>query len=189
VFRASFSMIHADIFMANTEAINFQEYQGVVNLQQNTGDPNHIFCLSQGPASFAYPVNNGGYAPYTGTNYSQRAADWFDPGMRMPYVMSWAAGVQYELKKNYLLELQYMGQGAVGLVNTKNINQIPLSIYKTADAATLNTIFSSQQNYLPFPQFGTIRLVSNFGHNTYHSGNIRLERRYNSGFTWNAFYT
>src|SRR6185369_3631569 len=77
VFRASFSMIHADIFMANTEAINFQEYQGVVNLQQNTGDPNHIFRLSQGPASFAYPVNNGGYAPYTGTNYSQRAADWF----------------------------------------------------------------------------------------------------------------
>jgi hypothetical protein len=82
-----------------------------------------------------------------------------------------------------------MGQGGVGLVNTKNINQIPLSLYQSAPVATLNQIFTNQQNFLPSPHFGTVRLISNFGHNTYHSGNLRFERRYSSGLTYSGYYT
>ena len=108
--------------------------------------------------------------------------------MRMPYVMTWSGGLQYEVKRNYLVELQYMGQAGVGLINSLNMNQIPLSIYNTASVATLNTIYANQQNYLPHPQFGTISYYSNFSHNTYHSLNLRFERRYSSGLAFSAYY-
>jgi hypothetical protein len=38
------------------------------------------------------------------------------------------------------------------------------------------------------PQFGTINLLSNFNHNTWHSGNITVEKRYSRGLTLNASF-
>jgi hypothetical protein len=45
------------------------------------------------------------------------------------------------------------------------------------------------QNFKPYPQFGNINLISNFGHNTYHAATLRFEKRYSRGLTLNAFYT
>ena len=39
-----------------------------------------------------------------------------------------------------------------------------------------------------YPQFGTINLLSNFNHNTWHSGNITVEKRYGKGLMFNASY-
>lgn len=189
VFRGSFGIVHADIFMANTENIMFQEYQALANVQAPPGEPNVAFRLSQGPPAIRYSVQPGGYSPFIGTNYSQRDADRWDPNMRMPYVMSWTAGFQYEIKRDHLVELQYLGQGGVGLINGRNINQIPLSVYATESSTALNSIFSNQQAALPYPHFGTVRLYSNFGHNTYHGMNVRFERRYSSGLAYNIYYT
>ena len=86
--------------------------------------------------------------------------------MRMPYVMTWSGDVQYEVKRDYLVELQYMGQAGVGLINP----------------------YANQQNY-PYPQFGTISYYSNFSHHTYHSLNLRFARRYGSGLAFSAYYT
>jgi hypothetical protein len=45
------------------------------------------------------------------------------------------------------------------------------------------------QNYKPWPHFGNVNHYSNFGHNSYHSGTIKFEKRYSSGFTLTTFYT
>src|SRR4029079_6710978 len=68
-----------------------------------------------------------------------------------------------------------------------DMNAIPLDISR--DPAILNQIFQASQNYKPFPQFGAINFYSNFGHNTYHAGTVRVEKRYSSGLTMPALYT
>ena len=185
VFRASFDVVHSDIYSNGTMAFN--EYQATANVQAPSGDPRHVFVLSQGPPAFQYVVQPDGSSPYIGTNYSSRSASFIDGNLRLPYVMSWSGGIQYELRNNYLIDLKYQGQSGVGLYNSWNINAIPLNI--SSDPAVLNTIYANQQSYLPYPQFGSITYYSNFGHNTYHGGTVRLEKRYSRGFTLNVFYT
>src|SRR5205085_1871323 len=107
--------------------------------------------------------------------------------MRMPYIMSWSADIQYQFAQAWLLETSYQGTAGVGLLNYWNINAIPLNI--STNPTVLNQIFAATQNYLPYPQFGQIRHYSNYGHNTYHGGTIRVEKRFSRGTTLNAFYT
>jgi hypothetical protein len=185
-FRAAFGVIHADV-LAPTQNIGFDEYVATATVAQAPGNPNYVFKLSQGPPSVAYNVQSNGTAPFVGTNYSTRTATWWDPNMRNPYIMSWSGGVQWEFARNWLTEMLYQGQAGVGLINAWNINALPLNI--STNPATLATIYKAQQNYLPYPQFGTITGYSNYGHDTYHSGTLRVERRYTSGVSITAFYT
>jgi len=188
VFRASFGMVHQDLFAAERNIL-FQEYLATANLAAPVGDPQHIFRLSQGPPNIPYNVQPDGSVPtvIVNNNYSGREAHMWDPNMRMPYVMSWSAGLQWGFRPNWVLEGQYQGQSGVGLINNWNINVIPLNI--SSDPAVLNQIFTNQQNYVPYPNFGAIRMFSNFGHNSYHGGTVRVEKRMSGGLTFNAFYT
>src|ERR1035437_6979376 len=186
VLRSSFGIMTVDLG-ATTSGMNLEEYQATINVQQASGNPNQAFFLSQGPGAVNYPLASNGTVPYGGTNYSSRNATWYDPNLRSPYIMNWSAGLQYEFRKNWLAELLYQGTSGVGLLEGWNINQIPLNT--STDPTVLTKIYQSQQNYLPYPQFGTINLYSNFGHNTHHAGTIRLEKRYSTGMTLNAFYT
>lgn len=77
--------------------------------------------------------------------------------------------------------MNYVGNAGVGLLNSWNVNQIPLDI--STNRATLDQIFTQTQLYRPYPQFGNINLFSNFGHSTYHSGTARVEKRYTQGLT------
>jgi hypothetical protein len=186
VFRASFGLIHQDIFATDRNSM-FQEYLATANIQAPVGDPQHVFRLSQGPPSFRYNVQPDGSVPFVGTNFSGRPAHRWDPNMRMPYVMSWSGGIQYAFRQNWVVEGQYQGQSGVGLINNWNMNVIPLDI--SNDPAVLNQIFTAQQNYRPFTNYGDVRLFSNFGHNSYHGGTLRVEKRMSGGLTFNSFYT
>jgi hypothetical protein len=85
------------------------------------------------------------------------------------------------------MEATYQGSRGVRLLNAWDINQIPLNI--STDPNVLRTIFQSQQNFKPYPQFGTIRHYSNYGDNSYHGITLRGEKRYSHGLVLNAFYT
>lgn len=186
VFRSSFGIIHQDIFATATN-IMYDEYLATATVQAPVGDPRPVFRLADGPPAFRFNVNSDGSVPFVGTNYSSRNASWFDPNMRMPYIMSWSGGMQWNFRENWLLEGIYQGQSGVGLINTWDTNRIRLDV--SQDPTVLNTIFTSAQNYKPYPQFGAVNLISNFGHNTYHSATIRTEKRYSAGMTLNIFYT
>ncbi len=186
VFRASFGLIHQDIFAQATN-IMFNEYLATATVQAPVGDPRHVFRLSDGPPNIRFNVQPDGSVPFVGTNFSSRAASWYDPNMRMPYVMSWSGGLQYEFARNWLLDAQYQGQSGVGMVNNWDINAIPLDV--STNTTTLNTIFQNAQNYKPYTQFGSVNHYSNYGHNSYHSGTVRVEKRYQAGLAFNAFYT
>src|SRR4051812_22924983 len=53
----------------------------------------------------------------------------------------------------------------------------------------MNQVFQNYQNYRPFPNFASIYQWSNYGHSTYHSGTVRVEKRYSRGLTMQGFYT
>src|SRR5688572_12083279 len=186
VFRSSFGMVHQDIF-ATGNNILFQEYLATANIAAPVGDPRHVFRLSQGPPAFRYEVQPDGSVPFIGTNFAGRSAQWWDPNMRMPYVMSWSGSIQWEFADNMLFETLYQGQSGVGLINNWDINAIPLNI--STDVNVLNTIFQNQQNYKPSTNFGSINHFSNYGHNTYHGATFRVEKRHSAGISFNAFYT
>lgn len=184
VFRASFDILTMD----EPGPGGFEEYTGTFNILQPVNDPRHQFTLSQGPGPHDYVVLPDGTVPYTGANFGSRTATWRDPNLRRPYVSNWSAGFQHELSSTLILNLLYQGTSGVGLTRNWNINEIPLSIALGGDRALQDQVFAAQQNYRYYPQFGTINLLSNFNHNTWHSGNIKLEKRYSHGLTFNASY-
>jgi Carboxypeptidase regulatory-like domain len=186
VFRGNFGLITADL-LANSINQNFEEYLATANLQPPAGDPRPAFFLSQGPPSMQFNIAPDGSTPFIGTNFSARSVSWFDPNMRMPYIMNWSSGFQYEFLQNWVAEVLYQGSAAVGLLNDWNINVLPLNV--ASDFATLDQIRREYQNFRPYPQFGTISHFSNYGHNTYHGVTVRVEKRFASGFALSSFYT
>lgn len=185
VLRGSFGVTHSDLF-TNSINQNFEEYLATAVVQAPVGDPTPVFRLSQGPPAFTFNVASDGSVPFAGTNYTGRNASWYDPNMRLPYIGTWSAGIQYQFAGTWLLETVYQGSTGVGLLNNWNINVVPLDI--SSDPVRLQQIFQNYQNFKPYPQFGGINHFSNYGHNSHHSGTMRVEKRYASGITLNAFY-
>ena len=185
VFRASFGTMTVD----NTGiGGGFDEYAGTFNILQPVGDPRQVFQLGNGPGPIRYVVNSDGTVPYTGANFGSRNATWRDPNLRNAYVMNWSGGFQYQPGNTWVVSAQYQGSAGVGLQRNWNINGIPLSIALGGDRSLQDTVFQAQQNYQIYPQFGTVNLLSNFNHNTWHSGNIAVEKRYGKGLVFNTSF-
>lgn len=186
VFRGNFGVITSDL-LTNTLNNNFEEYFATANVEAPPGDPRPVFRLSQGPPTVRFNTNADGSVPFVGSNYGARTATWFDPNMRMPYVMNWSAGFQYNFSQSWLAELLYQGSSGVGLLNNWDMNVLPLDV--SNDPVRLEQIRQQYQNFRPFPQFGSIQHYSNYGHNTYHGATLRVEKRYSAGLTVTSFYT
>ena len=186
VFRGGFAVNTLDLWV-NSLRENFEEYLATAVIEQPPGNPDIAFKLSQGPPPVQFNIQPDGSAPFIGTNYSGRSASYYDSNMRAPYVMNWNAGFQKELGSNYLLEFTYQGSAGVGLLNRWDINQIPLNI--STDPAQLEIVRRSAQNYKPYPQFGSVLHYSNYGHSSFHSGTVKVEKRMSSGLSFTSFYT
>ncbi len=186
VFRGGFSMNTLDLW-ATATGQNFDEYLATATVARPVGDPAVAFYLKDGPGPISYPVLQNGTSPFQGTNYSTRSASFFDPNMRMPYIMNWNGTVAHQLNSSILIEASYQGSAGVGLLNSWNINVVPLNIFSTF--ADLDNVRRNVQNFKPFPHFGDITHYSNYGHSTFHSGTIKLEKRYSHGLNFVTFYT
>lgn len=186
VFRSGFAVNTLDVWTNGLQE-NFDEYLATAVVQPPAGNPDVAFYLSQGPPPIKFNILPNGSSPYVGTNYSGRNASYYDPNMHSPYVMNWNAGFQWQFASNMLVELSYQGSAGVGLLNRWDINAIPLNIANNFN--DLDRIRRAAQNYKPYPQFGSIYSYSNYGHNTYHSGTLRFEKRFSHGMTLTSFYT
>ncbi|HYM09151.1 MAG TPA: TonB-dependent receptor [Bryobacterales bacterium] len=187
VFRGGFAVNTIDIkFPAYRD--QFSEYVATAVQQQAPGDPRPIYQISQGPPPVRFNITSGGTAPFIGTNFSGRSTNFWDPNMHNPYVMNWNASIEYEINPSYLLSATYQGSGGVGLIEQWQLNTFPEN-FGANDPALRAAAFAAPQNYRPYPQFGDILARSNFGHSTYHSGTVQLQKRYSRGLVLNTFYT
>ena len=186
VLRGGFGFFTVDAkFPTNRD--QYDEYQGIALQQANPGDPTPIYQISKATAPPAARIVNG-VAPFVGTNYSGRGISYWDPGLRNPYVMNWNMSMQYEFKRDYLIEGSYQGSSGVGLVERWEINTFPIDYFSNSRADQLR-VNAAAQNFRPYPHLGSITMRSNFGHSTFHSGTIKLEKRMSKGLYFNTFYT
>lgn len=186
VFRGGFGLTTVDLFTTDFNQ-NFEEYTSITSLQRPSGDPRPAFFLSQGPGSIPYTVNSNGTSPFVGTNYTGRNATYYEPHLHNPYMMNWNASLQYEVRPNLLAELSYQGSAGVGLLENWDMNTVPLNF--SSDLSTLQRAYQNPQLYKPFPNFGSVYDWGNFGHSTYHSGTVKVEKRYSLGLSATGFYT
>jgi hypothetical protein len=187
VFRGGFGINTVDIRLPNALQ-QFDEYQAQVVQARAPGDPRPLFQLSQGPAPVQYNILSNLSAPYVGTNYSSRSAYWMDGHLHPGYVMNWNATVEYQLSPNNLLKVMYAGSAGDDLVESWNINVFPTN-FGAGNPALQAAALAATQNYLPYPQFGTIDYMSNTGHSTYHAGTVQFQKRYSQGLVLDTFYT
>lgn len=187
VFRGGFGMYTVDVKFP-MERGNYDEYVATANQQAAPGDPTPVYRLSQGPNPINFVVRPNATSGFVGTNYGSRSVEAWDPALRNPYTLSWNAGLQYEFRRNYLLDISYQGSAGVGLLERWQYNTFPID-YFAGNPAMQNTVFARQQDYRPFPQMGDIRMRSNFGHSTFHSGTVKIEKRMSQGLMFSSFYT
>ncbi len=189
VFRGGFAVNTVDVKFPQSRT-QFDEYVAVNDQVRATGDPRPLFLINQGPPAITFPVRDNNTALFVNpaANYSGRNVEWWDPALRNPYVMNFNASIQYQVAQDYLVEMMYQGSAGVGLVERWQYNTFPID-FAEGDPALQNRVFAAAQNYRPFPNFGNVYDRSNFGHSTFHSGTIKVEKRYSHGLTFSSFYT
>ena len=185
--RSGFGLYTVDVKFPTTLG-NFQEYVGQSTYQQAPGNPMPIYAINAIPSAATYTIRPDGTSGFVGTNYSTRAQDWWDPGLRNPYTLNWDLSVQYQLSRTYVVEVLYQGSAGVGLIENWNVNTFPVN-FGADNPALRAAAFAAPQNYRPFPNFGNINFRSNLGHSTYHGGTVKLERRFGKGLTFQTFFT
>ncbi|MFN3322748.1 MAG: carboxypeptidase regulatory-like domain-containing protein [Bryobacteraceae bacterium] len=187
VFRGGFGMYTIDTKFP-AQRMQFNEWVAQTVHEALPGVPVPVYTLSQGPDPVRFNVRNNGSSPFRGQNFGNRGADFFDPNLRNAYSMNWNINIQRALSRNYLLETSYQGSAGVGLIERWNINTFPID-FAVNDLALRSQVLARPQDFRPFPHFGNVLMRSNFGHSTFHSGTVKLEKRMADGFFINTFYT
>ncbi len=186
VFRGGFGFYTVDLkFPAGREM--YDEYTGVALQQADPGNPTPIYQISRGTAPPRANIVNG-VAPFVGTNFGGRNISYWDPNLRNAYAMNWNASVQHEFNRDYLVEISYQGSGSVGLIERWELNSFPID-YFAGDRAQQIRVNAAAQNFRPYPHIGNITMRSNFGHSTFHSGTVKMEKRMSRGLYLLTFYT
>lgn len=115
---------------------------------------------------------------------------------RNPYTMQFSFGVQQRLGSHWILEATYAGTRGLRLPVYRNGNQVPLESLTPSQRALIGGAATTGQDTTPllqplrpYPEFDNITLSENIGSSTYHSGQVRLSRRFSSGLLLDTSYT
>ncbi len=117
-------------------------------------------------------------------------------GLRNPYSLQYSLDVQHALGDSWVVEVAYRGTRGLHLPVNFNINQVPLATLTPAQRAQIAAAIPSAAGTAPvinalrpFPDFNSISLFANEASSTYHSLQLKLERRFRSGLNVLAGYT
>jgi carboxypeptidase family protein/TonB-dependent receptor-like protein len=166
---------------------------------------------------FPFGVANPPGASLGAATFLGRNLDNLVPSeLENPQSQRWQLSIQRELPGNWLVEVSYVGTRGYDLTtgNIDNfVNSIPrqyLSTSRVRDEQTnsylsdqfnnpfsgllpgtdLNNVKVSRGQLLrPFPEFSGIDSIRNDGTSIYHSGQIRVEKRFAKGYSLLAAYT
>lgn len=123
-----------------------------------------------------------------------------------PYTLTWNLSVQRAIKKDYMVELSYVGMHNVGFSGTYNMNSRPWATGIDANGNVIDLSLpqnwayrntwvnntsgvNGTQAYKVFPNLGGMNMQCNCVSMIYHSGTIKLEKRYSYGLSFLTFAT
>jgi outer membrane receptor protein involved in Fe transport len=174
-------------------------YQGAVPNVFNQGfSLNGTFQSPDAGFTQAFPLSSGipaiprveltpGYGAVPVGSAVRTSPDFMERPHENGYAQQWNFTVQKELPGNMIIESAYIANVGHKLGGPNvNINQIPLVNGRGPAVA--------DQRLRPYPQFANVTRVSpDWGNSTYHSLNLKVEKRYSSGlnfltnYTWSKF--
>jgi hypothetical protein len=107
-----------------------------------------------------------------------------DPGARTPYIQQWTAGVQHELPASVALEIAYIGTKGTRLGRFRQLNT-PLHVITNEN---LPPRPGELQTLRPFPELGEIIQRQHISNSSYHSLQVKAEKRFGSRLSFLASF-
>ena len=104
-----------------------------------------------------------------------------DRNFKDPYLQQWNLTIQRELTSSMTLEVGYVGNKGSQLRQNQDIN--------APFAGPFTAAFPDLQSKRRYPAFTGISSYNNIGKSTYHSGHIKLEKRFTGGLLLLASHT
>jgi hypothetical protein len=140
------------------------------------------FYLKNGPtATVVKPPLDDSFGAVQAGKAANTNVTFYEQNRRTGYAQHFNLGVQHQLPANTVLEIRYTANLSRKLpIGNMNINQVPIE----------NAAAGNAQVKRPYPQFLNVTVISpSIGANNYHSGSLRVEKRYSQGLSFLAGYT
>lgn len=109
---------------------------------------------------------------------------FIDPELRTPYVQQFNANVQWEVLKDYLLEVGYVGSKGTKLLQVITLNQPVYNPATNAFVAPFGSALSVQKNLS-----GGMQQVQSSSNSRYDSLQVSLTKRFSHGLQFLSAYT
>jgi hypothetical protein len=209
VIRAGFGMMTLDWNLGYTTQ---SEIGGGSFYNQSVSNPANVytplFNINAGvPAFVSVAQLPDGSIPTSASSPSARPTITLIPSnYHNPYTLNWNVSIQRAVKKDYLLELSYVGMHNVGFQGSYNWMSRPYGTGIDANGKVIdltlpenwayrNTWVSNSsgvngtQAYKPYPNLGGVNYWCNCITMIYHSGTVKLEKRYSYGLSFLTFLT
>ncbi|MEO8368228.1 MAG: hypothetical protein ABI806_03445, partial [Candidatus Solibacter sp.] len=209
VVRAGFAMMTLDWNLGWT---NQSEIGGGSFYNQSVSNPANVytplFSINSGvPAFQSAPVLPDGSIATTASAPSARPTITVVPSdFHNPYTLNWNVSIQRAVKKNYMVELSYVGMHNIGFSGNYNWNSRPWGTGLDANGKVIDLTLpenfayrstwvnnsnavTGTQAYKVYPNLGGVNYQCNCVRMIYHSGTIKVEKRYSSGLSFLTFAT
>ena len=209
VIRAGFAMMTLDWNLGWT---NQSEIGGSSFYNQSVSQPANVytplFNINQGvPAFVSVPQLPDGSIPTSASSPSARPTITVVPAnYHNPYTLNWNVSVQRAVKKDYMVELSYVGMHNIGFSGNYNWNSRPWATGIDANGKVIDLSLpenwayrntwvnntsgaNGTQAYKVYPNLGGVNYQCNCVRMIYHSGTIKLEKRYSYGLSFLTFAT
>jgi hypothetical protein len=207
VLRAGYGIYYDTIGIANRQPIQTGYSQSTpIQASLDSGQTYIATLANPFPNGLMEPAGaSGGLSTYLGQSVS-----FFGEQGKRSYAQRWSFGIQQVLPGQFLVETSYVGNRGTHLGFNRDLNVTPqryLSTSTVRDQTTINYLsaqfpspFSGVlpiygQNMArssllrPYPQFGSVTVREEDGYSWYHSLQVRSEKRFSRGFTFQMAYT
>jgi hypothetical protein len=209
VIRAGAAMMTLDWnlgYNAQNEIGGQNFYNQSVSNPANVYTP--LFNINAGvPAFVSVQPNAQGQIATSASSPSNRPTiNVYQSDYHNPYTLNWNVSVQRAIKKDYMLEVSYVGMHNVGFGGSYNWNSRPWATGLDANGSVIDLSrpenwayragwynnssgVNGTQAYKVYPNLGGVNYNCNCVRMIYHSGTVKLEKRYSYGLSFLTFMT
>jgi Carboxypeptidase regulatory-like domain len=120
---------------------------------------------------------SGGFPPVDPANAVDPPVTSVDERLETPYYQQWNLAVQQALPWQMSIEVAYAGSKGTHLQVVTDQNQV------------VTPGPGDVQSRRPFPEFGSFTSIQNRGNSTYHSFQLKAQKRFSSGLSFLSAYT
>lgn len=202
VLRGGFAILYFPTFGVNF----FPSNAGFSNTTSYLPPGNNAnfaaFRLQDGPPFILQPLGAaGGPSSFLGLGVT-----FEESRKRTPYSEQWNFGIQHQLPGRWLTDVSYAGNRGISLpsggyqfndldpqflsLGLQLQDQVPNPLAGQVPGALGNPTVARRQTLLPYPQYSGISIFApRGGASTYHSLQVKIERRFAQGLTLLVSYT